>query len=105
MTSTRPNLTIVTNGPSKYDFSVALFTGTPVLFTLDSPNIQKPKILVNILSIACEDGSREKWNISGYYSLDIKKIETNPKWTAFRGYYDSRTRIGHVITEKRLPLF
>ena len=84
------SITMIINGPSKFDLMQALMVRKPV-----RPNVaffiqgKIAGIVANIDSLEDEDGSGESWNISGYTG-------NNQKFTA---YYRTEKRIGSFKTE------
>lgn len=75
----------ITQGPSKFDLMVALFDqGRTVEFSFD---YVKTEVLIN--SVEKEDGSCDKFLISGY-------ISTEHYCWQWHGYYDLQRRGGWI---------
>ena len=72
----------ITNGPSKWDLSVALFdrklvNGRKVRFAVaTTPEVQ---VEVLVSSVQAEDGSGESWNIEGY-ATELKCFPKGGTW-------------------------
>lgn len=83
----------IKNGPSKYDLMTALFSGTPVEFSIETAPGSgfAPRKKAHVLSVEAEDGSMESWNIV----LSIDGTRDNHKI-----YYSSKNRTGVVTVEK-----
>jgi len=97
---------VIVNGPSRFDLMVALFKrDEEVLFTLDSmvseEHLTQFQVSVTLNGVSIEDGSRERWLISGFYTEPEKPAHREINWTRFEGFYDSRTRKGWL---KNVPL-
>ncbi|MDP3974828.1 MAG: hypothetical protein Q8P88_00880 [Candidatus Jorgensenbacteria bacterium] len=96
----------IVNGPSKFDLMVALFKkDEEVRFTLDSlsgsEEVAQSEVSIMLNGVSVEDGSREHWLISGFYTEPERPAHREVNWTRFEGYYDSRTRTGWL---KNVPL-
>lgn len=84
------SITMIINGPSKFDLMQALMVRKPV-----RPNVtffiqgKIAGIVANIDSLEDEDGSGESWNVTGFTG-------SNQKFTA---YYRTEKRIGSYKIE------
>jgi hypothetical protein len=92
----------ITDGPGKFDLSVALFHGRSksdyVDFTVDDPDGGKHFLITatTINTVQREDGSRESWNIEGYCMLPDYKDSGRPTHP-FKAYFHTQHRHGHII--------
>lgn len=94
----------ITNGPSKWDLSVALFDksesdGRTVYLSANAP--LAVIITMSVTSIQIEDGSRESWNIEGYAQRIIrgKGVHNSflpPAPSRVFVYYRTDTRMGYI---------
>ena len=88
----------ITAGPSKFDLSVVLFH-TPsegghhtVNFTLKKGRSKAISIVqVVITSVGVEDGSRERWVITGWVK--------NGQNTKFHGCFETHQRTGYLMMD------
>jgi hypothetical protein len=88
---------IITNGPSKYDLMVSLFSkGEHVAFTLAG------EISFNFMtsSVMAEDGSKNRWILEGYAKLPNDEFFMNGY--RLKIYFDSKARSGKVISYNKI---
>jgi hypothetical protein len=87
----------ITNGPSKFDLSVALFDRKRPLRTVEFAlqGYERGMFKVGIESVKAEDGSGESWFITGI-------IWENPtKYYRFKGYFRTDNRRGWLNLQKK----
>lgn len=91
----------ITNGPGKFELSVALFKKpckhTYIDFKVDDPEGGKPFLIMSTIinTVQREDGSNESWIIEGYCMLPEYKDAGRPT-RSFTAYYHTRHRTGHI---------
>jgi len=79
----------LSNGPSKYDLMVSLFSrDSNITFTLFTGKFFR----FTTRSIQAEDGSREKWIITG-----TAEFHNALKPEFIKIYFDSRDRKGYIM--------
>lgn len=92
----------LSNGPSKFDLSIALFRGATsdhVDFVTMLQGSGKFLINCRITSVEAEDGSRESWNIQGYAKFP-KEFGHGDQWIRFTAYFHSVRRTGTLTLVK-----
>jgi len=86
----------ILDAPGKFELMTALFVkGTRVEFTVRLDGVKPTRVTVQINGVTAEDGSRQNWIIDGY----IIPADTEMPWDQFSGYYDTRTRKGHITVQ------